>query len=142
MLAALCLAAAGSEALAADFKSVGPGPALMYDAPSQKSRKLYAAPAGMPVEIVFVNGDWTRVRDAGGDLSWIESRSLLPRRTLVVEVQQASARAAASDTAPIVFNAGKGVLLELAEPVASGWIKVRHRDGETGYVKAADVWGE
>ena len=114
----------------------------MYDAPAQKSRKLYVAPAGMPVEIVFANGEWTRVRDAAGDLSWMESRSLSPRRTFVVEVAQLSARAAASDTAPVAFTAAKGVLLELAEPIASGWIKVRHRDGETGYVKASEVWGD
>lgn len=136
------LAATGGEALAVDFKSVGPGPAVMFDAPAQKSRKLYIAPAGMPVEIVFTNGDWTRVRDAGGALSWMETRSLSPRRTLIVETPQASVRSAADEVSPVVFNVTKGVLLELAEPVASGWLKVRHRDGETGYVKAADVWGE
>jgi hypothetical protein len=41
-----------------------------------------------------------------------------------------------------VFTAVKGVLLELAEPVASSWVKVRHRDGDIGYAKASDVWGE
>ncbi len=140
--AALWLAAASGTAGAADFKSVGPGPAIMYDAPAQKSRKLHVAPAGMPVEIVFANGEWTRVRDPVGDLSWIESRSLSPRRTLVVEVAQLSARSAANDSAPVVFTAAKGVLLELAEPINSAWIKVRHRDGDTGYVKAAEVWGD
>ncbi len=141
-LSALMWALANSHALAADFKSVGPGPAVMYDAPAQKSRKLYIAPAGMPVEIVFANGDWVRVRDAAGDLSWMESRSLSPQRTVVVEVTQASVRATAIDTAPVVFNAAKGVVLELAEPPASGWIKVKHRDGDSGYLKSIEVWGE
>jgi hypothetical protein len=27
------------------------------------------------------------------------------------------------------------------EPAAGGWIKVRHRDGLTGYVKNSEVWG-
>jgi SH3-like domain-containing protein len=130
------------HALAADFKSVGPGPAIMYDAPAQKSRKLHIAPVGMPVEIVFANGDWVRVRDAAGELSWMESRSLAAQRTVVVEVTQASARASASESAPIIFHAAKGVVLELAEPPASGWIKVKHRDGDIGYIKALDVWGE
>jgi SH3-like domain-containing protein len=61
---------------------------------------------------------------------------------LVVESQQALIRSAADDNAPVVFTAAKGVLLELAEPVASSWVKVRHRDGETGYAKASDVWGQ
>lgn len=141
-LPALLWLAAASGAAAADFKSVGPGPAIMYDAPAQKSRKLYVAPAGMPVEIVFANGDWTRVRDAAGDLSWMETRFLSPRRTFVVEVAQLTARSAANDNAPAVFTAAKGVLLELAEPISSAWIKVKHRDGETGFVKASEVWGD
>jgi len=141
-LPAVLWLAAASGAAAADFKSVGPGPAIMYDAPAQKSRKLYVAPAGMPVEIVFANGDWTRVRDAAGDLSWMETRFLSPRRTFVVEVAQLTARSAANDNAPAVFTAAKGVLLELAEPISSAWIKVKHRDGETGFVKASEVWGD
>ena len=141
-LPAVLWLAAASGAAAADFKSVGPGPAIMYDAPAQKSRKLYVAPAGMPVEIVFANGDWTRVRDAAGDLSWMETRFLSPRRTFVVEVAQLTARSAANDDAPAVFTAAKGVLLELAEPISSAWIKVKHRDGETGFVKASEVWGD
>ncbi len=136
------LAVLGTAAQAVDFRSVSPGPAVMYDAPGLKSKKVFIAPIGMPVELVLTNGDWSRVRDAGGDLAWIENKHLSNKRTLVVEVPQAVARASASDTAAVVFSAGKGVLLELAEPVSSGWIKVRHRDGEIGYVKAADVWGE
>jgi SH3-like domain-containing protein len=82
------------------------------------------------------------VRDAAGDLSWMETRFLSPRRTFVVEVAQLTARSAANDNAPAVFTAAKGVLLELAEPISSAWIKVKHRDGETGFVKASEVWGD
>ena len=31
--------------------------------------------------------------------------------------------------------------LELVDAPASSWVKVRHRDGITGYMRAADVWG-
>jgi SH3-like domain-containing protein len=67
---------------------------------------------------------------------------LLPRRTLIVEVDQAAIRASENDNAPVVFTASKGVLLELAEPIKSGWIRVRHRDGESGFIKASEVWGD
>ncbi len=136
-----CLAFAGS-AQAVDYKSVGPGPAVMVDAPAAKARKLFIAPAGMPVEVVVTSGDWSRVRDAAGDLAWVENKALTDKRMLVVEAAQATARSAASDSAPVAFTAARGVLLEVAEPIASGWIKVRHRDGDIGFVKAGDVWGE
>ena len=92
--------------------------------------------------IIINNGEWSRVRDVAGDLAWIENKALTNKRMLVVESAQALVRSAADDNATVVFTAVKGVLLELAEPVASSWIKVRHRDGELGYVKAVDVWGE
>jgi SH3-like domain-containing protein len=137
------ITAQGSAAWAAsEFKAIGPGPAIMFDAPSIKGRKLFAAPAGMPVEVVITSGDWSRVRDAAGELAWVDNKSLNNKRMLVVEAAQAVVRSAADDTAPVVFTAVKGVLLELAEPVASSWVKVRHRDGDIGYAKASDVWGE
>ena len=96
----------------------------------------------MPVEIVLDNGDWSRVRDVSGELSWVESRQLIDQRTLIVEAPVATVRATPSDTAATVFTTVKGVVLSLAEPIVSGWIKVRHKDGEVGYIKAAEVWGE
>lgn len=133
---------AAALAHAADFSSAAPPYAIMYDAPTTKGRKLHIAPAGMPVEVLLTSGDWARVRDAAGELSWVQSASLLPRRMLIVEVDQAAVRASESESAPVVFTAAKGVLLELAEPIRSGWIKVRHRDGDTGFIKASEVWGD
>lgn len=141
-LPALLAVAFASGAHALDFRSVGPGPAVMYDAPGTKARRLFIAPAGMPVEVVVNNGGWSRVRDAAGELAWVENASLTDRRMLVVEASQAAVRSSANDTAPVAFTAARGVLLEVAEPIVSGWIKVRHRDGDVGYVKAGDVWGE
>jgi hypothetical protein len=63
------------DALALDFKSVGASPAIMYDAPSEKGRRVHVAPRGMPVEVVLTYGDWSKVRDAAGTLSWIASKA-------------------------------------------------------------------
>lgn len=141
-ICALLAFMAAGPAQAIEYKSVGAAPAVLYDAPAAKGRKVFVAPRGMPVEIVLTYGDWTKVRDASGDLSWIESKMLAGRRTAVVTAANARARAAADDNAPAVFTADRGVLLDLVDPVSSGWVRVRHRDGLTGYVKSADIWGE
>ncbi len=141
-LAASLLAATTGAAHALEFKSVGAKPAIMYDAPSERSRKVFVAPRGMPVEVVLTYGDWSKVRDVAGDLSWVDSKMLTPKRSLVVRVANTKARAAADDNAALVFSAERSVLLELVEPATSGWVKVKHRDGPVGYIKAADVWGE
>lgn len=127
---------------AADFKSVGSSPAVLYDAPSEKGRRMFIAPRGMPVEIVLTYGEWSKVRDVTGDLSWVQSKLLSARRNIVTSAANARIRSAAEDSSPVVFTADRSVLLELVEPAAAGWVRVRHRDGQSGYVKAAEVWGE
>ena len=102
----------------------------------------------VPVEsLVSVEG-WTKVRDASGTIGWMPSKSLADKRMLLVRAPGADVRAAPDDKAPVVFRAERDVLLELAEPAASpaatatpGWVKVRHRDGQTGYVRLAQVFG-
>jgi SH3-like domain-containing protein len=130
-----------APAQAMEFRSVGATPVIMYDAPSVKGGKVYVAPRGMPVEVIFTSGAWSKVRDMAGDLSWVESKDLITRRNLIVRVANAKIRASADDSAALVFSAEKNVLLEMAEPASAGWVKVRHRDGQLGYVKVNEVWG-
>jgi SH3-like domain-containing protein len=138
--AALMLASGFGHAF--DFKSVGAAPAILYDAPSVKGGKLYVAPRGMPVEVVLTYGEWAKVRDVNGDLAWTEAKSLVAKRSVVVRsAAGAKMRATADEAAPVTMSFDKGVLLDLLDPQAASWVKVRHKDGLTGYVKAADVWG-
>lgn len=132
---------ASSAAQALDFRSVGAAPVVMYDAPSAKGGKLSVAPRGMPLEVVFTSGAWSKVRDMSGEMSWVESKDLVTRRNLIVRVANAKVRTAADEAAALVFSADKYVLVEMAEPAASGWVKVKHRDGQIGYVKVSEVWG-
>jgi SH3-like domain-containing protein len=114
--------------------------AVLYDAPSVKAKRLYIVSQGYPFEVVVVVEGWSKVRDADGELTWIESKFLTDRRTVLVRTPLAQVREAADDNAPVVFQAQQNVLLDLLE-VSGGWLRVRHRDGQAGYVRAAQVWG-
>ena len=137
--AALLLLAGASHGL--DYKTVGAAPAILYDAPSTEGGKLFIAPRGMPLEVVLAYGEWVKVRDVGGDLSWTEAKALSNRHHVIVRNHGLKVRAAPNESSEPVFIAEKGVLLEPGESVAGGWIKVRHRDGMAGFVKATEVWG-
>lgn len=141
LLVCALLAGAGS-ASAMEFRSVGVAPAVLYDAPTERGRKLAVAPRNMPLEVLQSSGSFTRVRDASGEYSWIASRELVPRRHVVVITPTARVHQGADDASPVVFAAERHVLMELLEPPANGWVKVRHQDGQIGFVKAADVWGD
>lgn len=140
-LLALSLLGAAVPALAVDFRSVDVPAAILYDAPSQKGKKLYLIKAQTPVEVVVRLEGWSKVRDAEGTLAWIESRSLAEKRMLVVTSAPAQIRQAAQPDAAVVAELDKWVAVEFVEPAAAGWAKVRHRDGATGYIRATQVWG-
>ena len=138
---AVALAAlTATSAWALEFRSIAADAAVLYDAPSAKARKLYVVNRGYPVEVVVVVEGWVKVRDANGDLTWVESKALSDRRTVMIKVPLAQIRQAADDGAPVVFQAQQNVILEL-EDVVGGWVRVKHRDGQAGFVKATDVWG-
>jgi len=133
----LVAAAAG----AAEFRSVAENAVVLYDAPSLKAQKLYLLERDYPLEVVVALENWIKVRDASGELAWVEKKSLSDKRNVMANVPLADVRQAPNDSAPLVFQAEKSVIFELAEFSDPGWIKVRHRDGQTGYVRTNQVWG-
>lgn len=139
MLSALLALSGASHA--GEFRSIGGTAAVLYDAPSSKANKRYVLTQGYPVEVVVVVEGWTKVRDAKGELTWIETKHLADQRFLLVTVPMAQIRESAGDGAPVAFEAEENVLLELLEVVRGGWLHVRHRDGQEGFVKVTQVWG-
>lgn len=126
---------------AAEFLSVADNVAVLYDAPSLKAQKLYLLGRDYPLEVVVKLENWMKVRDATGELAWVEKKYLSGKRTVLVTVPLADIRQTPDDHSPPVFHAEQNVLLELLEFSVPGWIKVRHRDGQTGYMRTSQVWG-
>jgi SH3-like domain-containing protein len=143
--ATLLLAA---HAAAADFKVMAEAPTILYDAPSAKARPLFVYGRDVPVEVLVSVEGWTKVRDAGGTIGWVGGKSLADKRVLLVRAPVADVRANPEESAAVVFRAEQNVLLELAESASSptttatpGWVKVRHRDGQVGFVRLPQIFG-
>ena len=140
-LCGVLMLAACAPAGAANFRSVADNAAVLYDAPSVRAKKLHILGRHYPVEAVVVVEGWIKVRDASGELAWIEARNLSEHRTVMVKVRLADIRQAADDAAPLAFQAEQSVLLDLVELTGTGWARVTHRDGQSGYVRLNQVWG-
>lgn len=140
-LLALLLATTGS-AWAADFLSVSSRSAILYDSPSVSAHKLAVASRFLPLEVVFIQGDWVKVRDHGGQLAWVERRSLDKKRYLLVTAPLAEIRQGPDAAATVQFKVTQQVVLERLENPQSGWIQVRHPDGASGYIRSTEVWGD
>ena len=138
---AFCAASVGAGVAAADFRTTSDQPTVLYDGPSTKSRPQFLYGRDVPVEVIVSVEGWIKVRDAGGTIGWIERKSLGDKRMLLVTGPTAEARARPEEGAPAAFSAAQNVTLELIEVAPNGWLRVRHADGATGYVRAAQVWG-
>ena len=142
---AWCAAAA---AQAAEFRSTSEPATVLYDAPSARARAMFVYGREVPVEVLVGVEGWTKVRDAAGTIGWMPSKSLSDKRVVVVRNPVADVRAGAEDTAPIVFRAEKDVILEVVETATTpsssavpGWVRVRHRDGSSGFIRLSQVFG-
>ena len=145
LLAALL---ASGVAGAAEYRTTSEAPTLLYDAPSTKARPLFVYGRDVPLEVLVAVEGWTKIRDVGGAFGWIPNKQLAEKRVLQVRVSAADIRANPDEGAPLVFRAEQNVLLDLAESATSaattatpGWVRVRHRDGQVGFVKVPQVFG-
>jgi SH3-like domain-containing protein len=145
---ACAIVAAAGWAWAADFRVTGEPATVLYDAPSAKARAMFVYGRDVPMEVLVTVEGWTKVRDLNGTIGWVGGKGLSDKRSLQVRVPVADVRAIPDDAAPVVFRAEQNVLLELAESASSpattstpGWVRVRHRDGQVGFVRVPQVFG-
>jgi SH3-like domain-containing protein len=143
----VALACAGAAATVAALGSARPRSRRRSSTTRRRRAKALFVLGRDTLEVIVALENWTKVRDVG-EIGWVEKKTLAERRTLVVRVPLAEIRATPDDAAPLLFRAELNVLLEPAEAVTSasataspGWVKVRHRDGQTGFVRVAQVFG-
>lgn len=137
----IALALGASLAAAGEFRSTAEAATVLYDAPSAKSRPLFVVNRGYPVEVIVTVEGWTKVRDSGGSMGWVESKTLTPKRTVLVKRRVAEVRSTPEDSAAVAFKVAQNVVLELIEAAPAGWVKVRHADGGTGFIRVTEIWG-
>lgn len=138
--AALVLALAVTAAQA-QFLSVGENATVLYDAPSRNAKPLYVVSRHYPLEVIVNLDAWVKVRDHTGALTWVERKTLVDQRMVVVTAPSAEARVRPEDGAPVAFVAVQNVALQLLGMVPGGWLRVRHPDGADGYLRTSLVWG-
>lgn len=124
-----------------EFFSIAENAAVMYDAPSLRADKLYVASLYLPVEIVVNVDGWAKVRDSSGSLAWVEKKALSQQRYVIVTVPLADIYQTADMSSELVFQAEENIVMEWLDSDVMGWVKVRHLDGQMGYVKVNQVWG-
>jgi len=131
-----------SQSAYAEFRSVASAKTILYEAPSATTKRVYLVDEGYPLEIIVNLGDWLKVRDPYGTLSWAESKNLQSKRTVIVKADKANIYKDPESKSALVATIEKDVVIELSDPlIANGWIKVRYQQDLDGYIQTSQVWG-
>ena len=142
LVVSLILALLPLSAVALEYRSVAVPKAILYDAPSSSAKKILLLSQYYPVEIIVNLGDWIKVRDAQGSISWVEAMQLSSKRTVMVNINHAEIRQSAQASSALMATLEKAVVLEVVDlKLNNGWLKVKHRDGIVGYILISSTWG-
>ncbi len=142
LVVSLILALLPLSAVALEYRSVAVPKAILYDAPSSSAKKILLLSQYYPVEIIVNLGDWIKVRDAQGSISWVEAKQLSSKRTVMVNINHAEIRQSAQASSALMATLEKSVVLEVVDlKLNNGWLKVKHRDGIVGYILISSTWG-
>ena len=95
---------------------------------------------GYPLEVIVNLGEWLKVRDAAGTLSWVEAKQTAQKR-MVVATTNTAVRQADNADAALLATLEKDVVVELVADNKNGWVKVKHANGVTGFVQSSQLWG-
>ncbi len=122
---------------------------MLYDAPSAQGASRCSCSAATRRSRCIVNVEgWIKVRDVGGTIGWIDTQGRSATSACCVVRVADGRRARQSRRQRAARVPGRAERAARARRAARhvatatpGWVKVRHRDGQTGYVRIAQVFG-
>ncbi len=101
--------------------------------------------SGFPVEIIEKKGNWLKVKDFEDDTGWVHKSFLSNTLHTIVKANRNSdkkinIREDPGSNSKIVGMAYYGVVFKVLSN-KSGWVKVEHETGLTGWVSSNLLWG-
>ncbi len=110
--------------------------------PGKKYQVLWELDLGMPLRIVETRGNWYKVSDFEGDVGWVYKTMVTRTPHLVVRkgVGRVTIYSKPASSAKIVGQAESGVVFRTLDR-KTGWAKVRHQSGLTGWIQRDLLWG-
>ncbi|WP_035276382.1 SH3 domain-containing protein [Desulforegula conservatrix] len=107
--------------------------------PGTNHEILWKAEKYYPLQVLDTNDKWIHFRDFEGYDGWVYKPLLSNDKTIVTKNRKSNIRKGPGKEYPVLFTAGKGVPFLVLE-TKKDWYKVRHSDGDTGWVFKSLIW--
>lgn len=117
----------------------------MRSGPGTSFKVIWKLGSGFPLKVLKVSGNWYRVQDFEGTIGWVHKAVTTNKGHMIVKENKKSQKRVNVRSGPgtnnrIVAKAYYGVVFKTLQQ-KSGWVKVEHDKGVTGWIKRSLVWG-
>jgi len=107
--------------------------------PGTNHNILWSAEKYYPFDVLKKSGRWYKIRDFEGDEGWIHVSLLRQIPAVVVKARLVNVRERPGTNYKILLQAERGVCFKRLGQKGK-WLKVRHADGERGWIHKSLVW--
>ncbi len=136
----LLLPVAGNAAMV----SIAAESVNMRAGPGKRYAVVWKLGKGYPLTRLRRKGKWIKVKDFENDVGWVYEPLTSRKPHLIVKKKLVNIRSGPGTRYRIVSKAEYGVVfrtLKRRGGLKNGWVKVRHEDGITGWIKRSLLWG-
>lgn len=138
-LAATTSVTAGGAATE-EFVRVRVDSANLRSAPGTQAGPIRLSYENEPLKVLGRRQSWLEVEDFRGERGWIYAPLTDGSASVVVTSRLANVRSGPSQDQAVMFTAERGVHLLVVDEKGQ-WLRVRHEDGDQGWIHASLVWG-
>lgn len=133
------LFAFSTAAMAQERVCVNADIANMRSAPTTKSDQLWQVEKYHPLIVLEKKGKWVKVKDFEGDTAWLHKSLLGNSECVITKKAKCNVRSSGSIKGKKLFTTERGVPFKVLDR-KNGWIKVKHKDGDIGWISKKLVW--
>lgn len=129
--------------MGASAKSIGKDQVNIHSGPSLRSKVLFQAPLGYPIEIEKVRGNWVFFRDWAGDAGWVYKPLVSNIDTAVILVKIANLRSGPGIRNRIVGEAKEGQIYKIIGN-RGGWchLGLYYGGDSVGWISTRLIFGD
>lgn len=122
------------------FVSIDVESANLRRGPGTNYEVLWRVGRNFPLYVLDRSNGWLHVMDFDGDEFWVSEKIVSFDRYVITQLSESNVRKGAGVQNDLVFRAERGVILKVLD-YKEGWMKVRHADGDKGWISAKIVFG-
>jgi SH3-like domain-containing protein len=101
---------------------------------------LWELGKGYPLRVIDSRDGWLKVVDFENDEGWVSGKLVSRNPHVIVKKNRINIRSGPGTGYKLVGQANYGVVFRTLES-RSGWVKIRHENGMTGWVQRSLLWG-